>query len=251
MLVPSLDQYRDKYQHATFKRDDGILQVTLHSDGKDLIWGFAPHEECGYLFEDIARDPENKVIILTGSGDTFIQLEDLGGGVVTPSGWQKVHFDAKRLLMSHLDIEAPMIAAINGPATIHAELALLCDITLAADHTVFADAPHSPNGLVPGDGVQIVWPLLLGFNRGRYFMLTGEEISADEALKLGVVNEVLSQADLLPRAWELARMLRARPAVAMRFTRTAMVHQLKKTLLDNLGYGLMMEGVAGIDYWPA
>jgi Enoyl-CoA hydratase/isomerase len=118
--------------HARFRREDGILEVTLHTGNEDLVWGFGPHEECGYLFEDIARDAENKVVILTGSGNTFIHKEDLGGVVVTPEGWAKVHFDAKRLLMSHLDIEVPMIAAINGPATVHAELGLLCDITLAA-----------------------------------------------------------------------------------------------------------------------
>lgn len=251
MLVPTLASYEKKYQHAKFRRENGILEVTLHSDGSDLVWGFHPHEECGYIFEDIARDPENKVIILTGSGDTFIQKENLGGAKVTPEGWAKVHFDAKRLLMSHLDIEAPMIAAINGPATIHAELGLMCDITLAADHAVFADAPHAPNGLVPGDGVQVVWPLLLGFNRARYFMLTGQRITAQEALALGVVNEVLPKNAVLPRAWELARMLRARPEVAMRFTRTAFVHQLKKLMHDNLGYGLSMEGLGALSYWPA
>jgi enoyl-CoA hydratase/carnithine racemase len=251
VLVPRLEDYKDKYKHAKLEREDGILQVTLHSNGKELVWGFGPHEECGYLWEDIARDRENKVVILTGSGDNFIHKEELGGGTVTPEFWQNLQFNGKRLLMSHLDIEAPMIAAINGPATVHAELALLCDIVLAADHTVFGDAPHAPNGLVPGDGVQIVWPLLLGFNRGRYFLLTGQEISAQQAQELGVVNEVLPKADLLPRAWELARMLRGRPEVALGFTRTAMVHQLKRILHDNLGYGLSMEGLAGISYWPS
>jgi enoyl-CoA hydratase/carnithine racemase len=251
VIVPRLEDYEGKYSHARFRREDGILEVTLHTGGEDLVWGFGPHEECGYLFEDIARDPENKVVILTGSGTTFIHKEDLGGAVVTPEGWAKVHFDAKRLLMSHLDIEVPMIAAINGPATVHAELGLLCDITLAAEHAVFADAPHAPNGLVPGDGVQIVWPLLLGFNRARYFMLTGQSLSAKEARELGVVNEVLPMADLLPRAWELARLLRGRPEVAMRFTRTTLVHQLKKLLHDNLGYGLALEGLAGISHWPS
>lgn len=251
MVVPKLENYQNKYQHARLEREDGILLVTLHSAGEDLVWGFDPHEECGYLFEDIGRDPENKVIILTGSGETFIHKEDLAGAVVTPEGWAKVHFDAKRLLMSHLDIEAPMIAAINGAATVHAELGLLCDITLAAEHAVFADAPHAPNGLVPGDGVQVVWPLLLGFNRARYFMLTGQEISAAQALELGVVNEVLPARELLPRAWELARLLRKRPEVAIRFTRTTMVHQLKKQLHDSLGYGLALEGLAAISHWPS
>ena len=250
MVVPRLSDYEKKYQHVKFKREDGILQVTLHTDGADLIWAAGPHEECGYLFEDIGRDPENKVIILTGSGDTFIQKEDLRGLTVTPEIWAKIHYDAKRLIMSHLDIEVPMIAAINGPATVHAELALLCDINLAAEHAIFADHPHIPSGLVPGDGVHVIWPLLLGFNRGRYFLLTGQELSAQEALDLGVVNEVLPKGDLLPRAWQLARTIRQRPELPIRFARTAMVHQLKKLMHENLGYGIAMEGVAALSYWP-
>lgn len=201
MILPTLDEYSKKYQHIKFHREDGILQLTLHSEDQDLVWGFAPHQELGYCFADIAADPENKVIIFTGSGTTFIHKEDLGGGGVTAEIWaQHVLPDAKRLLTNLLEIQAPMIAAVNGPATVHAELALLCDIVLAADHTVFQDAPHYPSGLVPGDGVHVVWPMLLGLNRARYFLMTGQQLSAAEALNLGVVNEVMPQSALLDRA---------------------------------------------------
>jgi enoyl-CoA hydratase/carnithine racemase len=252
MLIPTLDEYSKKYEHIKFQREDGILQLTLHSDGQDLIWGFAPHQELGYCFADIAADPENKVIIFTGSGETFIHKEDLGGGGVTAQVWaEHVLPDAKRLLTNLLEIQAPMIAAVNGPATVHAELALLCDIVLAADHTVFQDAPHYPSGLVPGDGVHVVWPMLLGLNRARYFLLTGQILSANEALQLGVVNEVLPQAELLKRAWELARIVRARPSLTTRLTREAMLMQVKRAMLEALPYGLALEGLAACDFWPS
>ncbi|MGD9600293.1 MAG: enoyl-CoA hydratase/isomerase family protein [Gammaproteobacteria bacterium] len=251
MLVPTLDEYAKKYQHIRFHREDGILQVTMHTGGGDLEWGFGPHQEMGYCFTDIGADPENKVIILTGSGSTFIHKEDLGGGRPDARAWgEHVLPDAKRLLMSLLEIQAPMIAAINGPATVHAELGLLCDVTLAADHATFRDAPHYPSGLVPGDGVHIVWPLLLGLNRGRYFLMTGQELSAQEALALGVVNEVMPQAQLLGRAWELARIIRKRPPLTTRLTREAMLMQVKRMMLEQLPYGLALEGLAACDYWP-
>lgn len=251
MIVPSLDEYSKKYEHIKFHREDGILQVTLHTDNSDLVWGFAPHQELGYCFGDIASDPENKVIIFTGSGDTFIHKEDLGGGGVDATVWgEHVLPDAKRLLMNLLEIQAPMVAAINGPATVHAELGVLCDVVLAADHATFQDAPHYPSGLVPGDGVHIVWPMLLGLNRGRYFLMTGQVLSAGEALDLGVVNEVMPQADLMARAWEVARGIRKRPELTTRLTREAMLQPVKRAMLDNLPYGLALEGLAACAFWP-
>jgi enoyl-CoA hydratase/carnithine racemase len=103
---------------------------------------------------------------------------------------------------------------------------------------------------VPGDGVHVVWPMLLGLNRGRYFLMTGQELSAREALDLGVVNEVMPQSKLLARAWELARKIRQRPAVTTRLTREAMLMQVKRAMLEQLPYGLALEGLAACDYWP-
>lgn len=88
--------------------------MTLHTDGEDLGWGFAPHQELGYAFGEVAADLENKVISFTGSGTTFIDQEDLGGGAVTARLWaEHVLPEAKRLLTNLMEIQAPMIAAVN------------------------------------------------------------------------------------------------------------------------------------------
>lgn len=240
-----LEDYANKYQDMRMQRRNGILEVTFHTNGGPLLWNESVHRELGYACTDIGADPENRLVILTGTGDAFCAEIDFSsfGDLGTPRVWDRIYWEGKRMLMNLLDIEVPMIAAVNGPAFVHAEIAVLCDIVLAADTAMFQDAPHFPNGLVPGDGVHVVWPLLLGANRGRYFLLTGQKLSAQEALQLGVVSEVMPREQLLARAWELAEQLIKQPPLTLRYARVAMVQQLKRMMLDNLGYGLALEGL--------
>ncbi len=69
--MSKFEEYSSKYQFIKMERHDGILQMTLHSKGGELLWGGRPHEECSYAFYDVARDRENKVVIITGTGDNF------------------------------------------------------------------------------------------------------------------------------------------------------------------------------------
>lgn len=251
MKGTELGDYARKYEHARLQRHNGVLEVHLHSDGHELVWGYEAKTELTYLFADIGADPHNKVVILTGTGSSFIDREEIGASSVEAERWGTRSLpEGKKLLMNHLEVQAPMIAAVNGAATIHAELALLCDIVLAADTAVFQDAPHFRRGVVPGDGVHVVWPMLLGLNRARYFLLTGQRIDACEALSLGLVNEVLAPADLLPRARELATQLLEAPPLTRRLTREAILQPVKAAMLASLGYGLALEGLGAVAYWP-
>ena len=126
----------------------------------------------------------------------------------------------------------------------HCEIPLLSDIVLASDTAAFQDSAHFMSNMVPGDGMHIVYPLLLGFNRARYFLLTGQTIGAQEAHQLGLVAEVLPQDKVLARAWELAEDLAKRPTLLLRYTRLLFTDYLKKRLHELLGYGLAMESLA-------
>jgi enoyl-CoA hydratase/carnithine racemase len=243
--MAQFDEYAQKYQTIHMERQNGILQITFHTNNGPLQWGEAPHREFPEAFRDIGSDPDTKVVIMTGTGDAF------SGPRATPDvrlrrtarDWDKTYWEGKHLLLSLLDIEVPMISAINGPALRHSELPLLCDIVLAAEETTFQDSAHFANGLVPGDGMHIIYPLLLGLNRGRYFLLTGQTLAARQAQELGLVNEVLPRQELLPRAWALAEQLAQRPPLVLRYSRVLLTQHLKRLAHDLLGYGLALEGL--------
>ena len=247
--MASFDQYSNKYQSIRMERRNGILQMTFHTDNGPLQWGGVAHTEFSQVFVDVGSDPENRIIIMTGTGDIFTGPPGTAAGTPkrAPKEWDQTYWEGKRILTSLLDIEVPIISAINGPALRHSEIPLLCDIVLASDTAAFQDSGHFMSGLVPGDGMHIVYPLLLGLNRGRYFLLTGQKIEAEEAKTLGLVNEVMPQANLLPRAWELAEQMAKQSDIVLRYSRVAMTLVVKRQIQDLLGYGLALEGLGSAD----
>jgi enoyl-CoA hydratase/carnithine racemase len=251
MKIPTLAEYSKKYSVVKFERKDGILLVTLHTKDKDLVWTFETDEEIGFMFGDIGNDRENKVIILTGTGDTFITKEEFSSGAVDPKTWQTwLYRYAQRLIRNMIDIPQPVISAVNGPVTIHGEFPLMGDIILAAEHAYWQDWVHFKSGLVGADGVHIVYPMVMGYNRAKYFLLTGQEVSAQEMLRIGAINEVLPKEKLLPRAWELAREIMKRPELTVRNMREAINQEMKRRIDNELSLGLMLEGMAIVDCWP-
>jgi enoyl-CoA hydratase/carnithine racemase len=253
----TFEEYHDQYPHIKMERtEDGILLMQFHNEGGEFEWGFHAHHEVAFSWRDVGADVENKIIVITGTGDAFLRRETFKGDhdLGTAEDRAKVWIDAvahgHRLEMDLLEIEAPMIACLNGPCVIHAEIPLLCDIVLAAPHTVIADHVHFDYGFVPGDGVQTVFPMLMGLNRARYFMLTGQELSAQELLDLGMVNEILPQDQLLPRAYELARKILEAPEFTVRLFRPALLQHLKELMMQSVRSGLFIEGMAQVVEFP-
>jgi len=239
------NSYRDKYENVKMKREDGILEVSLHTRGGPLVFNGYVHEALVRAFRDIGDDSENHVVILTGAADEFCaQISPDGFDFFSPTGYDKILREGTKILENILDIEVPMIAAINGPVTVHSEYALLCDIVLAAEEAYFQDAPHPAFGIVPGDGLHVVWPEVIGEIRGRYFLLSGQKLSAMEAKQYGAVNEVLPRQALLPRAWELARYLKKQNPLTLRYTRMALSTRFRRRLQESLSYGLALEGIS-------
>jgi enoyl-CoA hydratase/carnithine racemase len=122
---------------------------------------------------------------------------------------------------------------------------------VAADTAYFADVFHFINDVIPGDGSHIIWPLLLGLGRARYFLMTGQKIFAEEAKQIGFVHEILPPDAVLDRAWEIARDLCQYSDVTLRNTRLLFAQQFRRHLVEELPLGLALEGLGFCNYFPS
>lgn len=245
--------YFDAYPNIALNRTlTGILEVRLHSHGESFRYSAAARTQLLSAFQNIGADRANRVVILTGTGADWCAGFDRSPEVSPDptlslaQRWDVQLWEGRRLLQTILDVDAPMIAAVNGPALIHSEYLLTCDIILAAETAEFQDRPHLDNGVSPTDGVHVLWPYVLGPTRGRYFLLTQQKLSAREALDYGVCSEIMSPDALLPRAHAIAEKLVEQPEHTLRYARIGLTQRLKKLVTDELALGLSVESLSAL-----
>ncbi|MGH7022923.1 MAG: enoyl-CoA hydratase/isomerase family protein [Caulobacteraceae bacterium] len=250
--MPKFESYRGAFPNAALNRKpNGVLEVRLHTDGGKLIFNGHTHEQFVDLFHTIGGDADNRVVILTGTGEAFMDtITPEGFDFFSPQGNDKIFREGRKVLMNILDIEAPMISALNGPVLLHSEYALLTDIVLATPETVFQDKPHFDFGIVPGDGVNLLWPEVIGSVRGRYFLLTRQTLDARTAKEWGAVNEIVPADQLLTRAHAIADTLAALPPLTSRYARIALTQRLRRLIDGGAGYSLALEGLSAAAVAP-
>ena len=242
--------YTTRYRQLRMERGEhGVLEVALHTDGGPLVFNLDSYRELVDAFTRIARDREVAAVILTGTGDAFIGGANLGDPAVsaTPRGFDEYLSYGTQIATRLMEIEAPVIAALNGPVLIHTELPLVCDVVLASETASFRDSGHIPNGIAPTDGAHVIWEEVLGPVRARYFLWTAQTLDAAEALRLGAVNEVLPAADLLPRARALASQLAQLPILTRRYSRRALTQHLRRRFAEAIHMGFALEGITVMD----
>ena len=248
-FVPRLAEYSQRYRNIALERDErGILLMRLHTNGGKFVWSAESHEELAYCFADIGADRENRVIVMTGTGDTWCDAIDFPSfNLNTAAEWDLTFYEGRKLMNNLLDIEVPIISAINGPVRFHPEIPIMADIVIASDTALFQDGPHFMGGIVPGDGAHVVWTHVLGPNRGRYFLMMGQELGAVQAFECGAVGEVLAPDDVLPRAMEIGGIFASKTDLTLRYTRVALTQKYKRLMDEGLSLGLGLEALAAVD----
>lgn len=224
----------DAYETLQLDRIGDVLRVTIaHPTSKLNAVDARLHHELTALFAALRREDRARAVVLTGRGKAFSaggdfhwfpELRDSGR-------LEALRRDAKQLVWDLLDVEIPIVAAVNGHAMgLGASIALLCDVIFMADTATIGD-PHVKVGIVAGDGGAAIWPLAVGPARAKQYLLTGDPLTAAEAERIGLVNRVVPADRLADEAMAFAARLAAGAPLAVRYTKLA-VNKLVKDALN-------------------
>jgi enoyl-CoA hydratase len=207
----------------------GVLMVTLNRPEVRNAVNFVMHDELLRVAKALRLPSEVGAVLLTGEGESFCAGGDLNTFEQLATD-DELRFrmldDGIEIIESWLKIRPPVIAAVNGDAMgLGATLGLLSDIVYLADSARIADT-HVVAGLVAGDGGALIWPTLLGPNRGKEFLMTGDPLSGEMAMQLGLVNHLVPAHALLDQARSMAVRLASGPRNAIAWTKQAVNAQL-------------------------
>src|ERR1700674_4385226 len=234
---------------ATEMDDDRILRVTLNRPERRNAIDAVMHHELRELYALMADDAEIEVVVLTGAGTGFCagadfkQMQDNNDAAAYDDGFSSLFVDGVAIARNILSVRRPMIAAVNGDAIgLGASLALFCDVVFMADGARIGD-PHVAAGLVAGDGGAILWPLLVGANRAKEYLMTGDLLSASEAERIGLVNHVVAADELQDAAMAMARRLAKGPALAIRFNKQLVNKELEDRVARLYEMAFAMEAI--------
>jgi enoyl-CoA hydratase/carnithine racemase len=242
-------EYFSQYDNffALDRTVSGVVTLRFHTDGGPVTFTGPMHAALPRVLDDIAMDRGNQVLIITGTGDRF--MSDIDGpslgDITRPAVWDAIIAEGRRVVQRLADLEMPIVAAVNGPATVHSEYALLADIVIASEMTVFGDFPHLTFGLVPGDGIHVIWEEVLGLNRSRHLILTQGTFTAAQALGWGAIAEVVEQENVLPRALEIAEGLASRPQLLNRYLAMTIRQRLSRRMAEGTVLGMALEAITG------
>jgi enoyl-CoA hydratase len=226
-------------------RADGPVRIVTLNRPEQLnaVTG-TMHEALSKVWDRIAADGDARAVVLTGAGKAFNAGADFGWmtDYQTDESYRNLlMIEARKIITSMAALPQPLIAAVNGPAVgLGASLAVSCDIVYMSERAFIAD-PHVGIGLVCGDGGAATWPLLTSLMRAKEFLFTGDRISAETAVQLGLANRVVAATDLMDDAVALAHRLASMPQRALFDTKRALNMHLERAMAGVLDFAIAAE----------
>lgn len=238
------DDWFNGYQHIRFERAGRVLRIVMSRPEMKNAANIRMHNELSRVFADAQRDEGSDILVLTGAGDAFSSggdIRSMRDKIADRTLWNDTVNEARALFYSILDLDKPLIARVNGAATgLGATLAVYADISVADERAVIGD-PHVKVGLVAGDGGALMWPMLIGFQRAKELLFLGDNITAAEAARLGLITHAVPAAQLDAHIDALLARLAQLPPFALRGTKKAINHTLKGLALATFEYGVSLE----------
>ncbi len=221
-----------RYSALKIRRlEPGILELVMGEEGGRLSTATPQmHKELAEIWLDIDRDPETRVAILRGAGKGF----SAGGDLAMVEEMTRDHAtrmrvwrEARDLVYNIINCSKMVVSAIHGPAVGAGLVAgLLADISIAAKNARIIDG-HTRLGVAAGDHAAIVWPLLCGMAKAKYYLLLCEQVSGEEAERIGLVSLCCEESELQAKALEVARKLAAGAQTALRWTKYSLNNWLR------------------------
>lgn len=254
--LPEFDEYKVWFKDfADLKREDGIVQVTWKTNDGPMHHSGMSHRAMSQLTRVLSLDYKNEIIIYTHIGDNWMIESDANGwerySQLPRERFEHQYYDDTNLIKNMVfDLDVPTIGALPGPG-FHWDSAFLCDVTICSDDCKI-EVPHAQGGLVPGDGMGLMFQHYLGTKLGNYYMMTSRQITAQEMLHHGMISEVVPKGKVIDRAWEIARMWKRMSFENRTIMSNLAKRPLKKLLVEDLKlhtvseqYGSLLRVAAG------
>jgi len=229
--------------------DGGVFVVSINRPDRMNAIDPQSHTQLGRIWRVLDRDDDCRVIVLTGVGRAFCAGMDYKrdrGGEAGPPRYRSMRArpGASKLVDYVLEVEKPIIAMINGPAIgLGLILALLADITVASTEAKLGDT-HINVGMTPGDGGVLLLPMLLGMNKAKEMLLTGDLVSGEEAARMGLVNHAVPPDALRDFTMAIADKLAGKAPYALKTAKASLNMILRRRALDVLDLSHLYEQIA-------
>ena len=233
-----------KYEHILFDIKDGVALLTINRPEVYNATNFKLHNELSKVWLDLGQDDDVRVVVITGAGTAFSAggdfdlIQDSIGNAKVISGTME---EARDIVHKMINLDKPVISAINGVAVgAGLAVAMLADISIASDKARFTDG-HVRLGVAAGDHAAVIWPMLIGMAKAKYYLLTCDFLDGTEAERIGLVSQVVPHDDLMDRAMDVANRLAKGSQQALKYTKRSLNQWLRQAEHTAFDYSLSLE----------